>query len=100
MLFTNLSLHNEEVGPGKAKRSKDLIQAQALLGLLADTRPNELQDVWNEAEGRSGKWSNYMLTGLADIEATVRDRNSCCYWQDQSRYSEFGFNIRSIPGER
>ena len=92
-----LIVAQRRVGPGKAKRSKDLIQAQALLGLLADTHPNELQDVWNEAEGRSGKWSNYMLTGLADIEATVRDRTLAAIGKTRAAIPNLDLTFEASP---
>jgi hypothetical protein len=69
-----LIVAQRRVGPGNIKRAKDLLQSEALLDRLVEARPNELRDIWYEAESRSAKWSNYMLAGLADIDATVRDR--------------------------
>jgi hypothetical protein len=69
-----LIVAQRRVGPGNIKRSKDLLQSEALLDRLVEARPDELRDIWHEAESRSAKWSNYMLAGLADIDAMVRDR--------------------------
>jgi hypothetical protein len=69
-----LIVAQRRVGPGRAKRAKDLLQSEALLGQLVETRPKELRDVWHEAESRSAKWSSNMLSGLAEIDAKVRDR--------------------------
>jgi len=69
-----LIVAQRRVGPGNIKRAKDLLQSEALLDRLVEARPNELRDTWHEAESRSAKWSNYMLAGLAGIDATVRDR--------------------------
>jgi hypothetical protein len=69
-----LIVAQRRMGPGNIKRSKDLLQSEALLDRLVEARPDELRDIWHEAESRSAKWSNYMLAGLADIDAMVRDR--------------------------
>lgn len=61
-------------GVGNAKRGKDLHQAEALLGVLADMRPNELSDAWSEAENRGSKWSDAMLASLALLDQQARDR--------------------------
>ncbi|MGZ3339810.1 MAG: GSU2403 family nucleotidyltransferase fold protein [Reyranella sp.] len=69
-----LIVAQRRVGPGNIKRPKDLVQSEALLNRLVEAKPNELRDVWHEAESRSARWLDYMLTGLADINPTVRDR--------------------------
>jgi hypothetical protein len=69
-----LIVAQRRVGPGNIKRPKDLVQSEALLNHLVEAKPNELRDVWHEAEIRSARWLDYMLTGLADIDPTVRDR--------------------------
>jgi hypothetical protein len=69
-----LIVAQRRVGPGNIKRAKDLLQSEALLDSLVEARPNALRDMWHEAESHSAKWSNYMLAGLAEIDATVRDR--------------------------
>lgn len=69
-----LIVAQRRVGPGKAKRPKDLAQSEALLDRLVESRPGELRDVWREAEDRSPKWSAYMHDGLADVAPAVRGR--------------------------
>lgn len=69
-----LIVAERRVGPGSAKRSKDLLQAQALLDRLVETKPDTLREVWREAESRSAKWSSYIRTSLAKIDPEVRDK--------------------------
>lgn len=69
-----LIVAQRRVGPGNAKKPKDLAQAQALLDVLVDVRTEELRDAWSDAEARSAKWRGYMLAGLAQIDPTIRDR--------------------------
>lgn len=69
-----LIVARRRVGAGNAKRSKDLLQAQALLDRLVEARPGQLGEAWREAEDRGGKWPGLMLAGLAEIDAAVRDR--------------------------
>ena len=69
-----LILAQRRIGPGSAKRSKDLLQAEALLHRLVEARPGQLGEVWHEAEGRGGKWPGLMLGGLAGLDPAVRDR--------------------------
>ena len=69
-----LIVAQRRVGPGNVKRGKDLVQSQALLDRLVETRPRELRAVWREAERRSAKWSGYMRRSLTEIEPAVRDK--------------------------
>jgi hypothetical protein len=69
-----LIVARRRVGAGNAKRSKDLLQAQALLDGLVEARPGQLREAWHEAESRGSKWSGLMLAGLAELDAAVRDR--------------------------
>ncbi|HEY6983463.1 nucleotidyltransferase family protein [Reyranella sp.] len=69
-----LIVAQRRVGPGSAKRGKDLAQAGALLDRLVDARPDALRDVWREAERRSAKWSGYMRASLARIDPAARER--------------------------
>jgi len=69
-----LIVAERRVGPGSVKRGKDLVQAQALLARLVETRPDALREVWREAEGRSAKWSSYLRTSLAKIDSAVREK--------------------------
>ncbi len=58
---------------GSAKRDKELMQAEALLAVLAERRPNDLRDAWNEAWKRGKAWRNLLCEGLVNIEAKIRD---------------------------
>ena len=69
-----LIVAQRRVGPGNAKRPKDLAQSEALLNRLVEQRPNELRDVWREARNRSSRWAAYMRAGLAGIDPRTRDR--------------------------
>lgn len=69
-----LIVSQRRVGPGNAKRSKDLVQSEVLLDRLLEQRPNELRDVWREAKKRSPKWAAYMRAGLEGIDPRIRDR--------------------------
>ena len=69
-----LIVAQRRVGPGNAKRPKDLLQSEVLLDHLVKQRPNELRDVWRDADKRSSKWSNYMRASLTGIDPAIRDR--------------------------
>jgi hypothetical protein len=58
---------------GFAKRDKDLLQAEALLAVLAEKRPHELQLAWQEAYKRGPTWRRLLTEGLSQLEAAVRD---------------------------
>jgi hypothetical protein len=58
---------------GFAKRDKDLLQAEALLAVLAEKRPHELQLAWQEAYKRGPTWRRLLTEGLSQLEAPVRD---------------------------
>ncbi len=58
---------------GAAKREKDIRQAQILLDILAQKRPDALRAVWNEALGRGRAWREHVLAGLQQIAAPVRE---------------------------
>jgi len=58
---------------GNIKRDKDIQQAEALLRILAQKRPYELGEVWNEAFERGERWSRALAEGMTEIDASVRD---------------------------
>ncbi|MCB1490172.1 MAG: DUF1488 family protein [Bauldia sp.] len=58
---------------GAAKQDKDIRQAEALLRVLASTRPGELASAWTEAAGRGRTWRSLVAEGLGQIEADTRD---------------------------
>lgn len=56
-----------------AKRDKDLLQAERLIEALAERRPGELKDVWEEAYERGPHWRKYLLEGMRNLAAHARD---------------------------
>lgn len=58
---------------GSGKKSKDLMQAQALIPVLAISRPHELRAVWDEAVGRGKKWRRYLFESLMEMAPIPRD---------------------------
>jgi hypothetical protein len=56
------------------KRDKDIFQAQALLNVLADRRPDDLRDAWVEAFGRGKTWQRLLGEGLGLLHPLTRDR--------------------------
>lgn len=58
----------------QAKARKDLAQAQALIEVLLEDRPYEVQSVWNEALGRGPKWREQLLQGVRLLGQGLGDR--------------------------
>jgi hypothetical protein len=58
---------------GLAKRDKDLQQAEALLAALAEKRPRELKQAWQEAYERGRTWRQLLTEGLGQLGAPARD---------------------------
>ncbi len=58
---------------GAVKRDKDIRQADALLELLADKRPNELKIAWDEALRRGQGLKSLLLEGASQLSARSRD---------------------------
>jgi hypothetical protein len=58
---------------GFAKRDKDLRQAETLLAVLAERRPQELKLAWHEAYARGPTWRSLLIEGLSQIGAPARD---------------------------
>jgi hypothetical protein len=58
---------------GSAKRDKDLQQAEALLSVLAEKRPHDLDAVWREAWGRGKTWRRLLVEALGKIDPRSRD---------------------------
>jgi hypothetical protein len=58
---------------GTAKRDKDIRQAEALLDVLAQKRPFELKEAWNEARERGPKWREAMHEAMTMLDPGVRD---------------------------
>lgn len=58
---------------GAAKRSKDVQQAEALLRVLAETRPHDLKQSWDEAHSRGARWRQLLFEGLSAVNGYTRD---------------------------
>jgi hypothetical protein len=58
---------------GAAKRGKDVQQAEALLRVLAETRPHDLKQVWDEAHSRGPRWRQLLFEGLGEVNGFTRD---------------------------
>jgi hypothetical protein len=56
-----------------AKRDKDLRQAERLIEALAERRPGELKDVWEEAHERGPHWQKFLLEGMRHLAPHARD---------------------------
>jgi hypothetical protein len=56
-----------------AKRDKDLRQAERLIEALAERRPGELKDVWEEAYERGPHWRKFLLEGMRSLAPHARD---------------------------
>jgi len=56
-----------------AKRDKDLWQAARLIEALAERRPGELMDVWEEAYERGPHWRKFLLEGTRNLPPHARD---------------------------
>jgi hypothetical protein len=58
---------------GTAKGDKDLQQAEALFGVLAERRPHELKLAWQEAYARGKTWRQLLAEAISKLDASVRD---------------------------
>ncbi|QDW40857.1 hypothetical protein FFI89_029270 [Bradyrhizobium sp. KBS0727] len=58
---------------GAAKRDKDVQQADALPRVLADARPHDLKQAWDEAHSRGPRWRQLHSEGLSEVNGFTRD---------------------------
>lgn len=58
----------------QAKARKDVAQAGALIEVLLEDRPYELQEAWNEAIGRGPKWQEKLLQGARLLNDDLQTR--------------------------
>jgi hypothetical protein len=56
------------------KRDKNIFEAQALLNVLVDRRPDDLREAWAEAFGRGKTWQRLLGEGLGLLHPATRDR--------------------------
>jgi hypothetical protein len=59
---------------GAAKVEKDLAQAQALIAILAEKRPYDLRDAWDELAARGPQWRKLAREGWMMLAAETRAR--------------------------
>ena len=58
---------------GISKRDKDILQAGALLRVLAQDRPYELKSAWEDAYARGPTWRQLVIAGLTLVDPRSRD---------------------------
>ena len=58
---------------GSGKRGKDVQQADTLLRALAETRPHDLKQAWDEARTRGPGWRQLLDEGLSEVPGFTRD---------------------------
>jgi len=56
-----------------AKSDKDLRQAEALIDVLVERRPDELKLAWEEAHDRGPTWRKLLLGGMTNLSPHARD---------------------------
>jgi hypothetical protein len=66
-------LRHQGVARSAAKAKKDLQQAQALIGVLASQRPDDLKDMWRELCDRGPSWRSKANASLAALEGWVAE---------------------------
>ncbi len=75
---TRFALHKLIVSQRRtnlAKVRKDILQAQTLLDVLADERPHDVADMWDELGGPGRpNWPRIALAGLDAIDPSVRSK--------------------------
>lgn len=63
-----------ETPQSQAKARKDLVQAEALLEVLLEDRPHEVEEAWGEALGRGPKWADKLKQSAWAIKPEVGQR--------------------------
>ncbi|OOY07166.1 GSU2403 family nucleotidyltransferase fold protein [Thioclava sp. F36-7] len=59
-------------GPDRGKSAKDRAQAAFLIEVLAQDRPDELADAWDEAQSRGPRWRTRLEATLARMPDTAK----------------------------
>ena len=77
------------------KREKDLRQARALLDVLVERRPHELQAAWAEAFRRGKTWQRLIGEGLGLLPPATRDRVLLTVGAPRAVVS--GLDLRFVP---
>jgi hypothetical protein len=65
-------------GPDSLKSRKDLLQAESLMAILADDRPADLRDAYEDALARGPRWRAHLEASLArsSVSRTYLSKNS------------------------
>ncbi len=64
-------LRRQDSGSSAAKSRKDLAQAEALIGVLARQRPDDLKDLWNDLCSRGPAWRQKACASLGKLPPWV-----------------------------
>jgi hypothetical protein len=56
------------------KSRKDRLQAETLLDVLLEDRPDDVRAAWDDLAGRGSGWTKRALRSLAQLDAGVRER--------------------------
>lgn len=59
---------------GRDKAAKDLAQAEALLSVLTEDRPDDVADAWSDLLARGPAWRRAALASRSRLSAALRDR--------------------------
>jgi len=59
-------------GPDSLKAVKDRLQAQFLIGILAEDRPDDLLEAWEAARAAGPRWRERLDASLARMPETRR----------------------------
>lgn len=57
----------------QAKARKDILQAEQLIGILAEQRPLELAEAWETARSAGPRWRTKLARGRARLGAEAED---------------------------
>jgi len=71
LLVSRMRINTAE---SQAKARKDVAQAGALIEVLLEDRPYELQEAWNEALGRGPKWEEKLLQGARQLGGEIHEQ--------------------------
>jgi hypothetical protein len=66
-------MRHQDIARSAAKSRKDLQQAEALIGVLARQRPDDLRDMWQELCDRGPSWRSKAQASLATLPDWVSD---------------------------
>lgn len=68
-----LIVATRRAGGTSEKSRKDVEQAATLIRVLAEDRPDELEDAYSEAHGRGRKWREHLQKGVRRLPSDARE---------------------------